>query len=58
MADAPREASYWSQDVSVLAAALGAGLEGLTSVRAAAQLAAVPLHTSIHVARYTVYRSP
>ena len=41
MADAPREASYWSQDVSVLAAALGAGLEGLTSARAAAQLAAV-----------------
>ena len=41
MADAPREASYWSQDASVLAAALGAGVEGLTSVRAAAQLAAV-----------------
>jgi len=41
MADAPREASYWSQDVSVLAAALGAGLEGLTSARAAVQLAAV-----------------
>ncbi len=41
MADAPREASYWSQDASVLAAALGAGLGGLTSARAAAQLALV-----------------
>ena len=41
MADAPREASYWSQDDSALAAALGAGLGGLTSDRAEAQLALV-----------------
>ena len=39
MADASREASYWSQDVSALAAAFGAGL--VASPRMARQLTAV-----------------
>lgn len=41
MSEAGSEAPYWSQDASELAAALGAGLGGLTSDRAAAQLALV-----------------
>src|SRR4051812_28404671 len=41
MSGAGSEDPYWSQDASALAAALGAGLGGLTSDRAAAQLALV-----------------
>ena len=41
MSEAGSEAPYWSQDASALAAALGAGPGGLTSDRAAAQLALV-----------------
>src|SRR5688572_15695900 len=36
---------YWSQDASALAAALGSGLHGLSSDRAAAQLALVGLNS-------------
>ena len=41
MADAARDASYWSQDASTLAATSGDGTGGLSSQHAAARLAAV-----------------
>ena len=41
MGDAGSEAPYWSLDASALAADLGSGAAGLTSARAAAQLAIV-----------------
>ncbi|WP_193335567.1 magnesium-translocating P-type ATPase [Devosia beringensis] len=41
MADTARDASYWNEDPTALAASLGAGLGGLTSERAASQFAAV-----------------
>lgn len=41
MSEAGSEAPYWSQEASALAAALGTGPGGLTSDRAAAQLALV-----------------
>ena len=46
MGYAPRDASYWSQDAVALAASLETGLGGLTSRRAAAQLAVVG-HNSV-----------
>ncbi|QDM21804.1 magnesium-translocating P-type ATPase [Tardiphaga sp. vice154] len=41
MADAARDARYWNEDPTALAASLGAGPGGLTSDRAASQLATV-----------------
>lgn len=41
MAVTMRDASYWNEDPSALAASLGAGLGGLTSEQAASQLATV-----------------
>ncbi|QDM32148.1 magnesium-translocating P-type ATPase [Tardiphaga sp. vice352] len=41
MADAARAARYWNEDPTALAASLGAGPGGLTSDRAASQLATV-----------------
>jgi Mg2+-importing ATPase len=41
MADAARDATYWNADPTALAASLGTGPGGLTSERAAAQLAGV-----------------
>ncbi|MBL7091230.1 cation-transporting P-type ATPase [Acidovorax sp.] len=41
MNDASRDASYWSQDVAVLAATFDGGTGGLTSSSASAQRAAI-----------------
>lgn len=41
MTDAARDASYWNEDATALATSFGGGIGGLTSRRAAEQLAAV-----------------
>ncbi len=41
MADAAPDANYWNEDAGALAEAFGGGIDGLTSERAAAQLATV-----------------
>jgi Mg2+-importing ATPase len=56
MADMVRDASYWSQDASVLALKLGTGTGGLTSARAAAQLAAVGPNSVEDVPRMNALR--
>jgi Mg2+-importing ATPase len=56
MADAARDAHYWSQDATVLAATFGGTTGGLASERAAAQLATVGPNTVEDAPRLSALR--
>ena len=56
MADAAREVSYWNEDPTALAASLGVEPGGLTSERAASQLATVGLNSVEDAPRLSALR--